>query len=66
MNDIYTTDTATLCSMAEELRADAKAMFPFNKGEAMRLFKLFRRITEELHRREKLSRFMKSQAYKYN
>lgn len=66
MDAIRQTDTDTLCSLAENLKADAKALQNINRAEAMRLFKLYRRITEELYRRERLSKLKKSQAYRYN
>jgi cyclopropane fatty-acyl-phospholipid synthase-like methyltransferase len=66
MNNIQMTDTTTLCSMAEVLKAEAKAAQTFNRGEAMRLFKLYLRITEELSQREQLNRVLQSQAYRYN
>jgi hypothetical protein len=37
--------------MAETLKADARLLWPHNKQEAMTLFRLFKRIVEELHRR---------------
>lgn len=66
MNDLYTTDTTTLCSMADTLKADAKALQCFNRAEAMRLFRLFLKITAELSRRKRLSEVLESQAYRYN
>lgn len=65
MNDILNTDTSTLCSMAEGIKINAKALQNINKAEAMRLFVLFRRITEELFRRDRVQK-LRFQAYKYN
>lgn len=50
-NDLYQTDSRTLRAMADGLKADAKALFNVNRPEAMRLFRLYRSIVEELHRR---------------
>lgn len=50
-NDLRTTDSRCLREMAEGLKADARALFPHDKLEAMRLFRLFKRIATELHRR---------------
>ena len=61
-NDIRTTETATLCSLAESLKVDAKAAEHTNRAEALRLFNLSQQIHVELFRRERL----KSQAYLYN
>lgn len=49
--DLQTTDSRRLREMADGLKADAKALFPRNRPEAMRLFRLFKRIATELHRR---------------
>jgi len=40
-----------LRAMADELKADAKALFRTDKAEAMNLFRLFRKIVEEIYRR---------------
>lgn len=51
--DIQQTDTLKLRRMADELKADSRALWDAgNKPEAMTLFRLFRRLTEELHRRQ--------------
>lgn len=56
--DLRTTDARRLRELAADLKADAKALYPHNTPEAMRLFRLFMRlfrlfmrITTELHRR---------------
>ena len=51
-NDICKTSSADLREIADELKCDAKALFAAgSKDEAMRLFQLFMRVTQELHRR---------------
>jgi hypothetical protein len=50
-NDLRTTDTRCLREMADGLKADAKALYSHDRPEAMRLFRLFKRIATELHRR---------------
>ncbi len=50
-DDLRTTDSRCLRGMADGLKADAKALYPHNREEAMRLFRLFKRIATELHRR---------------
>lgn len=54
-NDIQVTDARTLRNMADNLKADAKSLFNHNREESMRLFRLFRTITSELHRRRKVA-----------
>lgn len=49
--DLQATDPRVLRSMADTLKADCKALYPHNKPEAMRLFRRFKQITAELHRR---------------
>jgi len=49
--DLRTTDSRRLRELADNLKADAKALYPYNRTEAMRLFRLFRRIASELHSR---------------
>jgi hypothetical protein len=65
-NDLLTTDSATLASLAEGLKADAKAIANVNRPEAMRLFRLWRAITAELSRRYALSILPRSQSYRWN
>lgn len=60
--NVTMTDTATLYSLAETLKAEAKALQNIRPAESSRLFKLFSSVTEELYRRER----QKSLAYKYN
>lgn len=48
---IQNTDSRTLRTLADGLKADARSLQHTNKPEAMRLFKLYRQITTELHRR---------------
>lgn len=50
-DDLRATDSRRLRELADGLKADAKALFPHNKPEAMRLYRLFKRIATELHRR---------------
>lgn len=51
-NDIGRTDSGELRRLADGLKQDARALWDAgNKTEAMRLFRLFRRIARELHRR---------------
>lgn len=54
-SDITTTDSATLRRMVADLRSDAAALWaegsPQHREEAMRLFRLFRRLAAEQHRR---------------
>ncbi len=47
--------------MADGLKADAKSLQHSNRTEAMRLFRLFRQITQELH-----SRHNSATAHKWN
>lgn len=49
--DLQQTDSRTLRTLADGLKADAKALFNHNREEAMRLFRLYRSIVTELHRR---------------
>lgn len=51
MTDIQATDSRTLRTLADGLKADAIAIQHTNRPEAMRLFRLFRQIVTELHRR---------------
>lgn len=54
MNDICKTDSGKLRRLADGLKQDARALWDAgNKTEGMRLFRLFRKIARELHRREK-------------
>ncbi len=64
--DLIETDTATLVSLSEGLKADAKALQNINRPEAMRLFRLWRAITVELSRRYALSLLSLSQSYRWN
>lgn len=51
-NDIRQTDSRELRQLADGLKPDAKALWEAgHKTEALRLFRLFREITTELHRR---------------
>lgn len=50
-DNLRTTDSRHLREMADGLKADAKLLFPHNRSEAMRLFRLFKRIATELRRR---------------
>ena len=50
-DELHAVDSRELREIANGLKTDAKALFHHNKTEAMRLFRLFIRITEELHRR---------------
>jgi len=59
--DLQATDSRVLREMADGLKADAKALYPHHKEEAMRLFHLFRAIVTELHRRRN-----PAIAYQYN
>lgn len=49
--DLRATDSGCLRELADSLKADAKALYPHDRTEAMRLFGLWRRIAAELHRR---------------
>jgi len=49
--DLQNMDSRKLRTMADTLKADARLLWPYNKQEAMTLFRLFKRIVEELHRR---------------
>lgn len=49
--DLYQTSSTDLRVLADGLKADAKALFNHNREEAMRLFRLYRVIVTELHRR---------------
>ena len=51
MNDLQSTDSRELRRLADGLKVDAKALFTTNKPEAMTLFRLYRKIVTELHRR---------------
>ena len=52
MNEIRQTDSHELHAIKNELKADCRALWDAgHKEEAMRLFRLYRRICEELHRR---------------
>ena len=64
--ELIETDTATLCGMAENLKADAKALQNTNRAEAIRLFRLWRQITEELRRRDFFRHVPYCQSFKYN
>ncbi len=50
-------DSRDLRKMSLELGNDAKALFGHNKPEAMKLFRLYRRIVTELHRRRNPATF---------
>lgn len=50
-NDLRTTDSRHLRELADNLKTDAKALYPYNRTEAVRLFRLFRQIAIELHSR---------------
>lgn len=51
-NDIRQTDSRELRQLAAGLKPDAKALWQAgHKTEALRLFRLFRQITTELHHR---------------
>lgn len=49
--DLYQTNSTDLRVLADGLKADAKALSNHNREEAMRLFRLYRVIVTELHRR---------------
>ena len=51
-NDLYQTSSTALRALADGLKVDAKALFNHNRPEAMQLFRLYRVITAELHRRQ--------------
>lgn len=51
MTDLQSTGSRTLREMADDLKADAKRLQHSNRTEALRLFRLFRQITQELHGR---------------
>lgn len=52
-DEIRGTDSRILWELADQLKADAKALYEDGhyRDEALRLFRLYRRIREELHRR---------------
>lgn len=51
-NDIGRTESGELRRLADGLKQDARALWDAgNKTEALRLFRLFRKIASELHRR---------------
>ena len=51
-SDIQQLETLKLRKMADELKADAKALWAAGyKTEAVTLIRLFRRLVTELHRR---------------
>lgn len=49
MREFQDTTTTVLASMLPGLKEDARALFHHNKEEAMRLFRLAKRIMYEIH-----------------
>jgi hypothetical protein len=53
-NDIATTSTLELRNLADDLKQDAKLYFENGKKhEALQLFRLFKKLAAEIHRRKK-------------
>ena len=51
-DDLATTSTLRLRQLADDLKQDCRLLWDSNnKTEAMKLFRLFKKITAELHRR---------------
>lgn len=50
-DDLKTTDSRVLREIADELKKDAKILATLDRAESLRLLRLFKRVTAELHRR---------------
>ena len=67
MSDLTELKTKELRAMADELKVDMKALMHINRQEALVLFRLFRRIIQELYAPEQMaSRVMRAYPYLWN